>query len=112
MYLLDTNAVPELRKPRPRGGVLARVRSLEEAVLRVAVLTLGEIRAGIELTREQEPARATDIEGWLNRVAGAHSVLPPDASVFHMWARLMHRRSDILYDDAMITAVARTCKLS
>ena len=53
MYLLDTNVVSELRKQRPHGGVLAWLQSIDDAQLYLSVVTLGEIQAGIELTREQ-----------------------------------------------------------
>jgi predicted nucleic acid-binding protein len=107
MYLLDTNVVSELRKPRPHGGVVAWLESLEDAQLHVSAVTLGEIQAGIELTREQDPNKAQDIEGWLELVAGAYSVLPMDAATFRAWVRMMHRRSDTLYEDAMIAATAQ-----
>ena len=40
-------------------------------------------------------------------MAGAFNVLPMDAAVFRVWARLMHRASDTLYEDAMIAATAK-----
>ena len=42
------------------------------------------------------------------RVASAWNVLAMDAAAFREWARLMHRQSDTLYEDAMIAATART----
>ncbi|MEZ5645181.1 MAG: type II toxin-antitoxin system VapC family toxin [Burkholderiaceae bacterium] len=106
-YLLDTNVVSELRKPRPHGGVLAWLEELDDAQLYLSAVTLGEIQAGIEITREQAPAKAAEIESWLDLVAGAYNVLPMDATVFRTWARLMHRKSDTLYEDAMIAATAK-----
>lgn len=106
-YLLDTNVVSELRKPRPHGGVLAWLKSLDDAQLCVSAVTLGEIQAGIEISREQDPAKAVEIEAWLELVAGAYNVLPMDAAAFRAWARLMHRKSDTLYEDAMIAATAK-----
>ena len=44
---------------------------------------------------------------WLDMVAGAYNVLPMDAATFRVWARLMHRKSDALYEDAMIAATAQ-----
>ena len=108
MYLLDTNVVSELRRPRPHGAVVAWLRSVEDASLFLSVVTLGEIQAGIERTREQDPAKAAEIEAWLERVASAWNVLAMDAAAFREWARLMHRQSDTLYEDAMIAATART----
>jgi len=108
MYLLDTNVVSELRRPRPHGAVIAWLHSVDDANLFISAVTLGEIQAGIELTREQDPAKADEIESWLAQVAGAWNVLPMDGATFRAWARLMHRQSDTLYEDAMIAATART----
>jgi len=106
MYLLDTNVVSELRKPRPHGAVLAWLAALDDAQLHVSAVTLGEIQAGIELTREQDADKAEEIEAWLALMAGAYNVLPMDAAAFRAWARLMHRQSNTLYEDAMIAATA------
>lgn len=107
MYLLDTNVVSELRKPKPHGAVLAWVEGLEEAQLHVSAVTIGEIQAGIEITREQDEAKASEIEAWLEMLASAYNVLPMDARTFRAWAQLMHRRSDTVYEDAMIAATAK-----
>ncbi|MDO9206870.1 MAG: type II toxin-antitoxin system VapC family toxin [Sulfuricurvum sp.] len=106
-YLLDTNVVSELRKPRPHGGVVAWLESIDDAQLYLSAVTIGEIQAGIELTREQDPGKAEEIEAWLELVAGAYNVLPMDTATFRAWARLMHRKSDTLYEDAMIAATAK-----
>jgi predicted nucleic acid-binding protein len=105
-YLLDTNVVSELRKPRPHGGVIAWLESLDEHQLYLSAVSVGEIQAGIELTREQDRDKTGEIEAWLEAVAGAHDVLPMDATSFRIWAKLMHRKSDTLYEDAMIAATA------
>ncbi|MFO7642141.1 MAG: type II toxin-antitoxin system VapC family toxin [Candidatus Competibacteraceae bacterium] len=106
MYLLDTNVVSELRKPRPHGAVVAWLQSTAEADLYLSAVTLGEIQAGIELTREQDATKAAEIEAWADRVAASYSILPMDGKTFRAWARLMHRRSDTFYEDAMIAATA------
>ncbi|HQQ71834.1 MAG TPA: PIN domain-containing protein, partial [Alicycliphilus sp.] len=43
---------------------------------------------------------------WLAQVAASYSLLPMDGAAFRAWARLMHRRSDTLFEDAMIAATA------
>ena len=106
MYLLDTNIVSELRKPRPHGAVVAWLQSTEDADLHLSAVTLGEIQAGIEVTRDQDASKAAEIEAWLELVAQSYNVLPMDGATFRIWARLMHRRSDTLYEDAMIAATA------
>jgi predicted nucleic acid-binding protein len=112
MYLLDTNVVSELRKPRPHGAVVAWLKSVDDAKLFLSAVTLGEIQAGVELTREQDPDKAAEIESWLTLLAQAYNVLPMDGDVFRDWARLMHRKSNTLYEDAMIAAVARVHSLT
>ena len=112
MYLLDTNVVSELRKPRPHGAVLAWITAVNDADLHLSAVTLGEIQAGIELTREQDLDKATEIERWLDQLAGAYNILPMDASVFRQWAKLMHRQSDTLYEYAMIAATAHVHRLT
>jgi len=111
-FLLDTNVVSELRRPRPHGGVLAWLQSVDAADLHLASVTIGEIQAGIELSREQDATKAAEIEQWLNRVCDTFSVLPMDGPAFRCWARLMHRQSDTLYEDAMIAAIARVHQLT
>lgn len=107
MYLLDTNVVSELRKPRPHGAVLAWLQAVPEAELFISAVTIGEIQAGIERTRERAPQKAAELEAWLDHLAGAYNVLPMDAATFRAWGRLMHRKSDTLLEDAMIAATAR-----
>lgn len=106
VYLLDTNVVSELRRPKPHGAVLAWIADIPSENLRLSALTVGEVQAGIELTREQDPAKAQVLEQWLDEVEMSFAVLPMDAEVFRVWARLKHRRSDTLVEDAMIAATA------
>lgn len=112
MYLLDTNVVSELRKPKPHGAVVAWVRSVPDASLYLASVTIGEIQAGIELTRDQDPDKAAELDHWLGLVTASYNVLPLDGPAFRCWAQLMHRASDTLYEDAMIAAVARVHQLT
>ena len=76
MYLLDTDVVSERRKPRLHGGVVAWLQSTADADLHLSAVTLGEIQAGIELAREQDAAKAVEIEAWLELVAQAYNVMP------------------------------------
>src|SRR2546422_7547078 len=104
MYLLDTNVISELRKPRPHGAVLAWIRAADESDLHVSAVTLGEIQAGIELTREQDATKAAEIERWLDLVAASYNVLPMDAKAFRAWARPIPPKAGTLHEDAMIAA--------
>lgn len=106
MYLLDTNVVSELRRPHPHGGVISWLRRAADTDLFVSAVTIGELQAGVELTRERDPAKAAEIEAWLDLVAQTMNVLPMDTQAFRCWARPLHHRSDDLIEDAMIAATA------
>lgn len=112
MYLLDTNVVSELRKPKPHGAVLQWIQDVSDADLHVSAVTIGEIQAGIELTRDQDEPKAAELEQWLEMVSGTFNVVPMDAPAFRAWARLMHKASDTLYEDAMIAATAKVHKFT
>jgi len=106
MYLLDTNVISELRRPRPHGAVLAWIGSAADIDLHISAVSLGEIQSGIEITKDQDEVKASEIERWADLIASSYTVLPMDADTFRIWARLMHHRSDTLYEDAMIAATA------
>lgn len=106
MYLLDTNVISELRRLRPHGAVVAWLEGTADEDLYLSAVSLGELQAGVEITREQAPAKAAEIEAWIERVAQTWNVLPVDGLTFRIWARLMHRRPDHLLADALIAATA------
>ena len=112
MYLLDTNVVSELRKPKPHGAVIQWIQAVSDTELHISAVTIGEIQAGIELTREQDQPKAAELEQWLELVSATFNIIPMDAVAFRAWARLMHRTSDSLYEDAMIAATAKVHKLT
>lgn len=106
MYLLDTNVISELRRKRPHGAVVAWLEGVADKDLHLSAVTLGELQAGVEITREQDPEKASQIESWIDQVAQTWNVLPLDGRTFRVWAKLMHRRSDDLLADALIAATA------
>jgi len=112
VYLLDTNVVSELRKPKPHQGVVAWVQNASEENLHLSAVTVGEIQAGIEITREQDAPKAQEIEAWLDSVAETYNVIPVDAHIFRRWAQLMHRRPNHHLEDALIAATALVRGLS
>lgn len=105
-YLLDTNVVSELRRPKPHGAVLGWVSSLRDEQIFVSAVTCGEIQAGIEITRRQDRIKAAEIDAWLDGLVASSQVLPMDERCFRQWARLMTDRSATLTEDAMIAATA------
>ena len=106
MFLLDTNVVSEFRRPRPHGAVVAWVEQVPDDQLHLSAVTLGELQAGIEITRERDPHKAAEIGTWVDRVAELYSVLPVDGRIFRVWAKLIHRQPLDLGLDALIAATA------
>lgn len=106
MYLLDTNVVSELRRRRPNRAVLDWLSAISTEELFIAAVTFGELQAGVEMTRRQDPEKAAAIEAWINDLAASYSVLAADEVIFRQWARLMHRKADDLIEDAIIAATA------
>jgi predicted nucleic acid-binding protein len=112
MFLLDTNVISEFRKPRPHGGVVAWIAAANDADLNISAVTFGEIQKGIERTRMQDADKAATIERWSDKVADTYNVLPMTAEIFRLWAKLMHKQSDTVNEDAMIAATAIVNKLT
>ncbi len=68
-WLLDTNVLSELRRPKPNANVVSFVASKPLDLLFVSVVTFAEIRFGIECV--PEPARRAELQDWLT-----HKVRP------------------------------------
>jgi len=111
-YLLDTNVVSELRKPKPHGAVLTWLKQLQESQIYVSAVTIGELQAGVERTRGQDPHKAAQIQSWIDLLEESYQVLPMDSSCFREWARLMNGKPDDLLEDLMIAATARIHELT
>jgi len=73
----------------------------------LSAVTIGELQAGAELTRKNDPAKAVEIESWLTVTEGTFPVIPMDSACFREWARLKAGKSPELIEDAMIAATAR-----
>jgi predicted nucleic acid-binding protein len=89
-FLLDTNVVSEIRKPRPDPNVQVWLTSVPEADLHLSVLVVGEIRQGVERLRRRDPARAAPYEAWLSELARrfADRLVPVTIEVCEEWGRL------------------------
>jgi hypothetical protein len=112
VYLLDTNVVSELRRRKPHKAVLQWVADVSADQLFLSAVTVGEIQAGIEIVREQDEAKAAELAAWLDLVVASYGVLPMDAATFREWARLKHRKSEAIIEDAMIAATAIVHRLT
>lgn len=89
-YLLDTNVISELARRRPSPGVVAWIEAAPDSSLHLSVLTIGEIRKGVELLPPD--ARRERLRVWLeHELPGwfAHRILPVSLAVAERWGRLL-----------------------
>ena len=110
-FLLDTNIISELVKPKPEANVTEWVENTDESLLYLSVLTLGEIRRGIAAL-PQSRRRAT-LEAWLDKNLRARfegRILVIDQEVADRWGLLTSaaRNSGIVLPviDGLLAATA------
>ena len=107
-YLLDTNVLSEVRRPRGDKNVKRWISSVGTEDLYLSVLTLGEVRRGIDLLRRRDPAQAEVYEVWLVTVLRDYEdrVLPVDAEAAEEWGR-MNVPDPVSIVDGLMAATAR-----
>lgn len=110
-FLLDTNVISELMRPRPNHRVTTWVAVTSEVLLHLSVITIGEIRKGIDLL-DDNPRRAA-LQSWLDRdlrVRFAGRLLTFDDAVAERWGRLealaKRKRVTLPTIDAQLAATA------
>jgi len=110
-FLLDTNIISELIKPRPDRRVATWIETIDEQLFFLSVLTLGEIRKGI--TSLAEPKRRVALEDWLDRdlmLRFSGRILPIDYAVADLWGRIAGtaaaRRAPVPVIDGLLAASA------
>lgn len=89
-YLIDTNILSELRRARRSEVVVRWFDSIGADEIFLSVLSLGEIRHGIETLRLRDPKAAEAIEGWLVAMEGQFHdrIVPVDQAIVDQWGRL------------------------
>ncbi|GGP99137.1 type II toxin-antitoxin system VapC family toxin [Streptosporangium pseudovulgare] len=107
-YLLDTNVISELRKRNRDPQVGEWIAGTHGPTLHLSSLTVGEIRRGIELRRQKDPAQATVLERWLHALHRQFGdrVVPVTPEVAEEWGRLNAVRP-LPVVDGLIAATAR-----
>lgn len=88
-FLLDTNVISELIKSEPDGNVLRWINETDETGLFLSVLTLGEIRNGIE--RLNPGKRRGRLESWLRvdlRLRFQDRILTVDEAIAERWGAI------------------------
>src|SRR5258707_2856274 len=65
MYLVDTDVLSDLRKPRPDAGVARWIAHRSQDDLYISVITVMEIERGVEKQRKVNPQQPAMLEAWL-----------------------------------------------
>ena len=90
-YLLDTNVISELRKgDRADPSVGTWFAGLADEEIFLSVLTIGEVRRGVESVRRRDPDSAAVLDSWLARLTEAHGdrIVPVDRAIAEEWGRM------------------------
>ena len=109
-YLVDTNVLSEARKgARANAGVATWFAEVADHELYVSVLTVGELRRGIDSIERRDASAARVLDGWLRgMVDGFHErVLPVDRAIAEEWGRMNVAQSLPIID----TLLAATAKI-
>lgn len=107
-FLLDTNVVSEGQRARGAVQVKAWLAGVPGPDLFLSVMTLGEIRQGVERLRRRDPQQSSVYEAWLGQLEAefADRVLPITAAVADEWGRL-NAGDPLPIIDALLAATAR-----
>jgi toxin FitB len=112
-YLLDTNVISELVKPKPNQNVIKWFHEIDNNSLFISVLTLGEIRAGVE--KLAEPKRREKLLQWLEYDLPnwfENRLLPINNNIADRWGRLQAiSRKTLPAIDSLLAATALTYDL-
>jgi len=102
MYLLDTNVVSALRRPDRHPGPIAWLQARRPSDVFLSVVTIGEIERGIAQQQHHDPAFASELSIWLDRVLTWYGdrVLDIDVPTARRWGRLSgdlgHESADLI----------------
>jgi predicted nucleic acid-binding protein len=110
-WLIDTNVLSELHRPKPHANVLRFLSGQPNHLLHVSVVTFAEIRFGIELLTE--PTRRMQLYEWLDndlRPRFETRVLEINEDIMLTWKQLAHEgrkaRHTFAQPDLLIAATA------
>ena len=113
-FLLDTNVISELRKgQRADSNVTSWFAQIADEEVFLSVVTIGEIRRGVESVRRRDPDSAASLDRWLTRVSEAHGerILPVDRAIAEEWGR-MNVPDPLPVIDGLLAATARVLGLT
>jgi len=107
-YILDTNVISEVRKPHGSALVKEWVSASPGPTLYLSVMSVGEIRWGIEQVRERDLQQALTIERWLDGLSRSFQgrIIPITEAIAEEWGR-MRKQRPLPVADALIAATAK-----
>lgn len=113
-YLLDINVISELRKgERADPNISSWFSELADEEIYLSVLTIGEIRRGVESVRRRDPDSAAALDSWLARLSEAHGdrILAVDRAIAEEWGR-MNIPDPLPVVDGLLAATAKVIGLT
>lgn len=107
-FLLDTNVLSETRRKRPDEHVSAFLAAAEPSLLFLSVLTLGELRKGVALRRQSDPAIADRLAAWVDGLefSYAEHILGLDMAVARLWGEWSAQRPRPVVDTLLAASAA------
>jgi len=108
-YLVDTSVISELRKgKRADAAVKAWFAAVDDEEIFLSVLTIGELRQGVEGIRRRDPDTAANLDSWLARVVETHRdrLVPVDRLAAEEWGR-MNVPDPVSVVDGLLAATAK-----
>ncbi|WP_421722817.1 type II toxin-antitoxin system VapC family toxin [Bauldia sp.] len=109
-YLLDTNVVSESTHARPDARVSAFLDRVPREMAFLSVLTIGELRKGVEIRRRHDQVHAERLSAWVDGLEEiyADALLPVDSTIASLWGRLAANRPRPVVDTLLAaTAINR-----
>ena len=106
-YLLDTNVVSELVRPRADQQVVAWLRGLRTHQIYLSVLTIGEIRTSVQRLVPRDAARAAALETWVHGLEETYGdrILPVTLEIAQRWPAV-HAARPLPVVDSLLAATA------
>jgi len=112
MFLLDTDALSELEKPRPDPGLLAWLETVDWLDLHLSVITIGEVWSGIAALPQGRRRRALERMFDLIPDRFFNRIIPVDCAIAVKFGELQVEAGPLPSLDALIAATAVTRRLT
>lgn len=112
-FLLDTNVLAEIRKPRPHPAVAAWFDAAAGSDLYLSVLVVGEIQQGVDRLRRRDPRQAASYDTWLRALRRdfAERILPVTEEIAMEWGHL-NAGDPLPVIDGLLAATAKVHALT